>query len=313
MQISQQKTDKINKELENEFHAWNNKERYGLFSYLPHHGFGVRDQNEQPDRRDASGRVKTAPKNFMGGRPKSAALGLKAFSKTGFLSSNDEYVDPTSIMKYRDNNRNKIREVHGQAFKPSHNGPKVIKAPYEYIADPMEGTESGQQSKSAPKLRNFTTVPGKRGYGNTTAGHTFSSYEYVPDPYSFPDMLSSMERRQHREKFKSGPFQLTYKKRDHFTPNYKVFRTPAGQHGYRPQTANPDAGLAPFLRSNPPKKGYNRTLNKFPEYIEEMEQEKPENKREGIWRYNHRELSQPTRSINQYSAKIRLTKGRQKV
>jgi len=314
MQISPQKTEKIQKELDNEFHAWNNKQRYGLFSYLPHHGFGMRDQNEQGNRREGDGRVRTGPKNFQGGRPKSAALGLNAFSKTGFLSSNDEYVDPTSIMKYRDNNKNKIREVHGQAFKPSHNGPKVIKAPYGYISDPAEGTESGQHAKSAPKLRNFTTNPGKRGYGNTTVGHTFSNYGYAPDPYSFPDMLSSMERQQHKDKFVNGPFQLTYKKRDHFTPSYKVYRTPNGMHGNRPQTANPDAGLIPFLRSNPAKKGYNCTLNKFPEYIEETENiDKSTTKREGIWRYNPRELSQPTRSIDQYNAKIRVTKPRQKV
>jgi len=328
MQISQQKTDKINKELENEFHAWNNKQRYGLFSYLPHHGFGVRDQNEQTTRRDEGGNVRTGPKNFQGGRPKSAVLGFNAFSKTGFLSANDEYVDPTSIMKYRDNSRNKQKEVHGQAFKPSHNGPKVIKAPYEYISEAADGTESapngknarsapngqnGQNATSASKLRNFTTNPGKRGYGNTTTGHTFSSHRYVPDPYSFPDMLNSMERQQHRAKFMSGPFQLTYKKRDHFTPNYKVYRTPNGHTGYRPQSANPDAGLIPFLSSNPAKKGYNCTLNKFPEYIEEMEKEKPATKREGIWRYNPKELSQPSHSVNQYNAKLRITKARLKV
>jgi len=235
MIISQQKTNKIHNELENEFHAWNDKPRYGLFSYLPHHGFGIRDQNEQKTLREEDGKVRTGPRNFMGGRPKSAVLGAKGFSKTAFLSSNDEYIDPTSIMKYRDSDRNKIKEVHGQAFKPSHNGPKVVKAPYQYISDPIDGTESRQnQTKSTPKLRNFTTVPGKRGYGNTTVGHTFSGHRYVPDPYSFPDLLNSMERKQHREKFLSGPFQLSYKKRDHFTPNHKVYRTPKGMHGNRP-------------------------------------------------------------------------------
>ena len=38
------------------------------------------------DHRDENGRVKTGPKNFMGGRPRSANVALDAFTRTGYLS-----------------------------------------------------------------------------------------------------------------------------------------------------------------------------------------------------------------------------------
>lgn len=38
------------------------------------------------DHRDENGKVKTGPKNFMGGRPRSANVALDAFTRTGYLS-----------------------------------------------------------------------------------------------------------------------------------------------------------------------------------------------------------------------------------
>jgi len=71
--------------------------------------------------------------------------------------------------------------------------------------------------------------------------------------------------------------------------------------------------LTPFLRSNPAKKGYNCTLDKFPEYIEETEVEKAPVQKEGIWRYNHKDLSQPTRALGNNNSQLRVIRHRQKV
>lgn len=72
----------------------------------------------------------------MTGRPKTANDKLDAFTKTGYLSFSkffknsskwkidDEYIEPTKVMRYRDSNSNKVLQVHGQAFKPSGSNPK---------------------------------------------------------------------------------------------------------------------------------------------------------------------------------------------
>jgi len=40
------------------------------------------------------------------------------------MGIDDEYIEPTKVMKYRDSNSNKGLTVHGQAFRPSGSNPK---------------------------------------------------------------------------------------------------------------------------------------------------------------------------------------------
>lgn len=301
MLVSQEKATAIRSQLKQEQDAWQNKARFGLFSYQPDHGFGFRDQQQQLPQKDDRGRVQTAPRNFMGGRPKTTA-GKDAFTQCGYLSQNDEYIEPNKAMRYRDSNANKVKDVHGSAFRPSGtNAPKVM-APYPYASDPM------QPNQTAPALKNFVTAPVKRGKGNTTVGHLFSNTTYETDPYDFPGQLNSMERKEHAGKIRSGAFFTTFKKRDHFTPNMFVYRDPAGMTATKRKLAATTSGLRPFLNSNPPRTGYNCTINRFPDYAEEGEYI-PEHKRaqtaSGLWRPTYREKSVPTVSVQQYNAQNR--------
>jgi hypothetical protein len=296
MQPSSEKTNAIKEQLNQEAQAWDHKQRFGLFSYKPHHGFGSRDDTSKPNLRDETGKVKTGPKNFMGGRPKSANVALDAFTRTGYLSKNDEYVNPATTMKYRESSA--VNKIHKQAFKPSADVPTRVKAPYEFISDPVEPTQAG----NVPK--NFVTSNLKKGYGNTTYGHLFSQHRYCTDPYDFPKEVDSKERANHANRIISGPFQTTYPKRDHFTSNIRVYRDPPGMSGRRPQTSNANRGMKPFLTSDLPRSGYNRTINRFPEYIEQPPVEvvgKSMNK-EGKWRVPVKEYTMPTPSVQQYNA-----------
>jgi len=300
MLVSQEKAALIKDQLKKEQQAWHHTQRYGLFSYLPDHGFGFRDNQTQPNRRDETGKVTTAPRNFMGGRPKTSHPAKDSFTQTGYLSQNDEYMNPTQAMRYREQNPNKAKEVHGNAFRPSGTNAKKIQAPYEYVSDPM------QPNRSAPAPKNFVTAPLKRGKGNTTVGHLFSSSVYETDPFDYPNQMNSLERKEHAGKIRDGAFFTTFKKRDHFTPNMHVYRNPSGMSLAKQKLAMTTSGLRPFLSSNPAKKGYNCTINRFPEYTEEGEQH-PDNHRRaqtasGLWKPTYREKSVPTISIQHYNA-----------
>jgi len=307
MEPSPERTSAIKSQLQNEANAWDNKPRYGLFSYTANHGFGVRDEAPTNNKRDETGRVKTAPKNFMGGRPQSVHGALDAFTRTGYLSMNDDYMDPTNASKLYRGNKSAHQKVHNQAFKPSGNGTKQIKAPYEYVSDPLEAT------RTAVSPKNFMISKAKKGYGNTTVGHLFSQNEYAVDPYENAKLMSSLERKEHWDKIGNGPFFTTFNKRDHFTSNVRLYRDPPGYAKplKRSTTANPN--VKPFLRSDIPKKGYNCTINKFPKYVEETEQEKApvqDKSIAGPWRYNYRELTLPAPSVNNYNI---MNRPRQKV
>lgn len=298
MLASPEKTLRVKEQLEREQDAWHNKPRYGLFSYTANHGFGFRDDPSSTNKRDETGRVKTAPKNFMGGRPGSAHVALDAFTRTGYLSQNDEYMDPNTNAQLYRGGSTRARQVAPQAFRPSGNGTKQIKAPYEYISDPMEAT------RTAVSPKNFMTTKPKKGYGSTTYGHLFSQNGYAIDPYENAKIMDSLERKQHAGKIKDGAFYTTFKKRDHFTPNLRLYRDPPGSVRAVNRCATADAKFRPFLRSDLPKKGYNCTINKFPEYYEETEQDKPagvDKSLAGPWRYNYRELTVPAPSVNTYN------------
>lgn len=303
MHPSTEKTAAIKDQLKNEAEAWDHAQRYGLFSYKPHHGFGARDDTTKPNYRDDNGKVKTGPKNFMGGRPRSANVALDSFTRTGYLSQNDEYIDPSTTMKYRESS--KTNKVHSKPFKPSADVPNRIQAPYEFKSDPIEPTKAG----NVPK--NFVTSRPKSGYGNTTSGHLFSSYRYCTDPFEFADAKDRKERADHAGKIMSGPFSTTFKKRDHFTPNYRVYRDPLGMSGYK-RVANPEGGYyGPFLRGNLPKPGYNRTINRFPEYVVQPPIEPVLGQsigKEGTWKVPHKERSRPSPSVQQYNAAHRPNK-----
>jgi hypothetical protein len=302
MHPSAEKTDMIKDQLKNEAEAWDHKQRFGLFSYKAHHGFGARDDTTKLNHRDDNGKVKTAPKNFMGGRPKSANVRLDAFTRTGYLSQNDEYINPSQTMKYRESSG--ANKIHKQAFKPSADVPSRTRAPYEFVSDPIEPTQAG----NIPK--NFVTTGLKSGYGNTTYGHLFSQPKYHIDPFDHPQEVDTKERRDHVGKIRSGPFYNTFKKRDHFTVNYRLYRNPPGMSS-RPKTSYPTASVRPFLRSDLPRGGYNRTINRFPEYTEQPPEEPAlgQNQgKEGKWKIPCREFSKPSPSVQQYNGINRARK-----
>jgi len=298
MHPSSKKSAAIKDQLSQEAQAWDHAQRFGLFSYKPHHGFGARDDTTKANYRDETGKVKTGPKNFMGGRPRSANVALDSFTRTGYLSQNDEYIDPSKTMKYRESSR--TNKVHSKPFKPSADVPSKIRAPYEFVSDPIQATQAG----NVPK--NFVTSRPKSGYGNTTHGHLFSNYRYCTDPFDFPKEMDTKERQNHANRIQSGPFSITFPKRDHFTPNYRVYRDPPGMSGYRKQKNQ--ASVKPFLSTDLPRNGYNCTINRFPDYVEQPTEEPALGQsqgQEGKWKIPYRELSMPSPSVQQYNARNR--------
>ena len=81
------------------------------------------------------------------------------------------------------------------------------------------------------------------------------------------------------------PFSNNVRRKETFNPVKEVFGSdvplPKEEHTPRKRTQSPHAPIhdKPFKPSNPPKKGYNRTLDKFPEYkpdpMKPLERKKP--------------------------------------
>lgn len=129
--------------------------------------------------------------------------------------------------------------------------------------------------------KNFLTNPYKKGFGNTTVGHLFGPVKYVQDPYNRPKEFDIQERAIHKSKILnlSKPFVSTSKNKNLFSSNLEVFGSQMQPDARRRSFNYPGVSHSkPFKPGNPAKQGYNKTLSKFPDYVEEGEQKKKKKK-----------------------------------
>lgn len=120
--------------------------------------------------------------------------------------------------------------------------------------------------------RNFLTNPPKK--GEVGKGTSFrGTFEHLPDPFDRKKELLKKERLEHESKVQEKPFSQRVKPRSTFGAIKEVFGSdvplPPVKEKEPPSTPPPGLHDKPFKPSNPPKKGYNKTLDKFPKYVED--------------------------------------------
>jgi len=205
----------------------------------------------------------------------------------------------------------KRKKVHGTVFKANSTVPKLIDPNFEYSVEPCdEGTRSANKTTKTQtqtqSQKNFMTTPSKTGYGSSTTGHLFSKHpEFIPDPYERKKQTTSNDWREHKRKLGKQPFQLSYRPKTAFTSNRELYSIPDGLPEHQQHTRQSD-GRPAFLPSHPPKQGYNRTINKFPEYqLVPCTPEEKETKKEIPWRYTCTGSTLPSSSVNMYNSLVR--------
>ena len=80
--------------------------------------------------------------------------------------------------------------------------------------------------------------------------------------------MERKEREAHLKKLQDKPFSQMAKKQDAFVDVKGTYGEDRvyPQRKPRPEEVPPMTHDAPFKPSNPPKRGYNKTLEKFPKY-----------------------------------------------
>lgn len=128
----------------------------------------------------------------------------------------------------------------------------------------------------------------------------------MEDPYERKRELEREEMKHHHSKLQEKPFSNKVKPRETFSNIKEAY----GEDREYPQRKYNDKRKplmthdVPFKPSNPPKKGYNGTIDKFPEYkedpLKQAVRKKEENKDKddrGKWRTTHKKKTVPTPSI----------------
>lgn len=152
--------------------------------------------------------------------------------------------------------------------------------------------------------RNIQTNPIKKGQigKQVTFGGTIP---YIEDDYNRPKLFANAEREYHESMLQDKPFSQRVKKTGQFNTNRKILEEnpPIPHRQPKPATAPLIEHDKPFRPTHPPKKGYNKTIAKFPAYIEdpkkpvtrrvpiEGEEEKPK------FKPTHQYKTRPTPSV----------------
>ena len=95
--------------------------------------------------------------------------------------------------------------------------------------------------------------------------------EYKEDPFDNKREIEKKELKEHHSKMQEKPFSERVKLRGTFASHKEAF----GEDRPYPNKPAPKEHAplmqhdAPFKPSNPPKKGYNKTIDKFPPYKED--------------------------------------------
>jgi len=252
------------------------RNRFGLFSQPKAGVWGDGDYNFGKTKVvGGDGKVKTAPRGIYGGITKSGKMESSYLSKSGYVTIGDKYIDPASIERQYQNSRKK-KFPHESEFKPA-DGTKsdAMKPVFKHMTDFHEVKKNyrGPDGKVICANKNITTNPGKVGSGDSTVGHLFSkTLQHLPDPYDQMRVVQAKEREEHKKKLQEAPFRSVSHGNNNFATHKQQFGKDAGVLPLGPVKEvvnNTKLHEAPFKPSNPSKIGYNKTINKFPDYKED--------------------------------------------
>jgi hypothetical protein len=249
------------------------KQRHGMFSVPVSLAIGD-DQYFKPTepRRDAEGGVITAPRNFTTKNVKKGHIDSVLFSKPSYVSQGDPFKEPAKApMKEFVKDGFKLGGHTGN-FKPAKDTQRKVKADFEHMVEFKEVSKNrkGPDGAVMTDPKNFLTSPPKK--GTTYKGTLFGGKtEHLPDPFERKRELEKAERKEHHAKMQDKAFSQKVRGRETFATIKEAF----GEDRDYPnkKSAPPRQPLMthdmPFKPSNPPKIGYNKTLDKFPAYIED--------------------------------------------
>lgn len=248
------------------------KSRFGLFS-VPPAGISGSSSVASPKKKNLGpdGKPATNPRGIYIGSPRTGKTESSYFSKVGYTTIGDPYVEAETRHRKDELAKSKLIK-HDVEWRSS---PQVLSDPvspvYKHMNDFVETKKShrGADGKVITENRNIFTTRPHPGYGLSTVGHLFSKPDaHMSDPYERKKELEKKEREEGRKKLQEQPFLRSSPKNGTFTSDRNTFSLdkPLPEKKMDSPAKSSKVHDAPFKPSNPTKKGYNATFEKYPEH-----------------------------------------------
>lgn len=268
------------------------KSKFGLFSQ-PGFLATTEDTYARPleNHRDDKGNVVLKNKNFQ---VSAAETNKNAGCFSNPVYQCDLYNDPPRVYQIEKERASKMYQQNTGAWKHSGNFADS-KFPYNYVPDPIKGTESKRQPdctvKTGPK--GFFTAPAKR--GASTPGITIGRLpEHIPDAYeSYENWLKS-EKIKQRNKRLYGDFRTTAYGQKNFTDNKELYKSNKSGKPFKEYKYPGVKHDQPFMSTCPV--GF--TIGKYPNHLSnEVREVNPQRKIEKPWKHTGILGTVPSKSV----------------
>jgi len=305
--LSNLRTKILSESLRNE-----GRNRFGLFSYPPAGVAGDGDYLFNKSKRlGTDGKPVTQPRGLYSGPGRSGKSESSYFSRAAYVTIGDKYIDPASMDRQYQNAK-KQKNTHDAEWKPA-DGTKSdpFSSVFKHMDDHREVKKNyrGPDGKVMTAPRNITANPPKEGHGNSTVGHLLNkTSKHMADPYERKREMEAKERIENKKKLQEQPFRSVSHGGDNFATVKQTFGKDGKVLAYAPPKPLKEASKThheqPFKPSNPSKQGYNKTINKFPQYKEDpirqavRQFEDPSKKREAFRPNNTAFNERPTPSVS---------------
>ena len=249
------------------------------------------------------------PRNIIT-RPVKKGPGIDSvlFSTPGYNAVADPYKQTGNMLARKENRGRQIECGNEKPFRPQSQVKHAVKSSYHHMTDFVEIQKNFRNEENPREVdippRNILTNPMKRGAvgRRVTFGGTIP---YMEDDYNRPKLFEQARREYHESMVQDKPFSQKVKKTHTFNTNKKILEEnpPIPERPQKPKTAPLIVHDKAFKPSNPGKRGYNKTLAKFPAYQEDpkkpLERRMPVEGEEDKAKFkpSHNIKSRPTPSV----------------
>ena len=250
--------------------------------------------------------VMTDPRNINIGMPKRGKGDEALFMRASYNAIGNPFKEAARTLVRREDRNRQIEVGNEKPFRPTKHIRQPTNSAFEHMKDYEQVVKNFRDAEDNGAViigpRNIQTNPPK--FGRVGKNTTFSGMiPYMEDDFNRPKSLANAERLKGKALEQEKPFSQKVKKTHMFNSTRAVIGEDIDiphreQPGKRPPLMEHDK---PFRPSHPPRVGYNKTLERFPAYMEDpkkpLERKMEEEDEKKKFRPTHNSKSRPCPSV----------------
>ena len=218
--------------------------------------------------------IQIDPRNVNIGMMKKGKNDEALFMRPSYTAIGNPFKEAARTLVRKEDRNRQIEVGNEKAFRPTKHIRQPTNSAYPHMKDYEQVVKNFRDAEDNGAViigpRNILTMPPKVGrVGKSTSFG--GKIPYTEDDFNRPKELANEERLAGKALEQEKPFSQQVKRTHLFNTNRAVIGEDRDYPHRPPRSKSPPLMEhdKPFKPSHPPRVGYNKTLARFPEYIED--------------------------------------------